>query len=90
MQITSSIIDKPVNVVQKKVMLQIEVDADFLDMLNGIGNTNGFDRVRAGMSQCQSNACVLIYTEIAQALRESGLYKLDDKMEYFATEQSKS
>lgn len=77
MQITSSIIDKPVTVVQKKVMLQIEVDADFLNLINGIGVTSHMSRVQAGMSDEQSLTARNFYSYLSQILRDSELCEQD-------------
>lgn len=77
MQITTSVIDKPVTVVQKQLVLQIEVDTDFIAMINGLGYVSTSSLEEAGMTNEQAGAYYKIYVALSKALDDSGLYYQD-------------
>lgn len=77
MQITTSIINKPVTALQKQLVLQIEVNTDFIAMINGLGYVSTSSLEEAGMTNEQAKACYKIYVALSKTLDNSGLYYQD-------------
>ena len=73
MQITTSVINKTVTAVQNQLVLQIEVNTDFINMMNGLGYVSTSSLEEAGMTDEQAEACYKIYVALSKTLDNSGL-----------------
>ena len=78
MQITTSVINKPVTAVQNQLVLQIGVNTDFINMMNGLGYVSTSSLEEAGMTDEQAEACYKIYVALSKTLDNSGLYYYND------------